>query len=174
MHLREKISSDEENPLVVVSPVPGSQRLPTNRHQGDRRQSPTRFRDTLRPPLQRAEARRQGEIDRLYVDRYRGSDVALLLIIFAINIADAFFTLHWVNRGGSEGNPLMDWLLSQGHMSFVFFKCLVVGGWLLVLTVHKNFRLARWGLRVLLIVYAALLVYHIFLYALAEPIPRIF
>ena len=65
----------------------------------------------------------------------------------------------------------MAWLLGHGHSVFVFFKCLVVGVWLLILTVHKNFKLARWGLWALLAFYSLLLCYHVFLYLLAEPIP---
>ena len=142
-----------------------------NRHRHDRRRSATRFRDTWTRPLRRAGARREGEGDRLYVDQYRASDAALLLGIFLINIADVFFTLHWIARGGTEGNPLMDWLLGQGQMTFIAFKCLAVGTWLLILTVHKNFWLARWGLWCLMTFYSFLLVYHIFLYVFAEPIP---
>ena len=142
-----------------------------NRHRHDRRSSPTRLRDTWRSPVRRIEARRESEGDRLYVDRYRASDAALLLGIFVINIADAFFTLHWIARGGVEGNPLMEWLLGHGQTAFVVFKCLAVGAWLLILTVHKNFQLARWGLWALMTFYTFLLFYHIFLYVFAEPTP---
>ena len=160
----EKIGKPESFPFEI--PSQGH-----NRHRHDRRHSATRFRDTWKSPLRRMGARRQGEGDRLYVDRYRASDVALLLGIFLINIADAFFTLHWIGRGGTEGNPLMDWLLGQGQMAFIAFKCLAVGIWLLVLIVHKNFQLARWGLWCLMTFYSFLLLYHLFLYVFAEPVP---
>ena len=160
----EKIQEPEAFPFEIAS-------VGRNRHHVDRRRSATRFRDTLTGPLRREGARRAGEGERVYVDRYRASDAALLLGIFLVNIADAFFTLDWIARGGTEGNPLMDWLLAQGQMAFLFFKCLAVGAWLLVLTVHKNFQLARWGLWVLATFYGLLLLYHIFLYLFAEPIP---
>jgi len=160
----EKPGKPETSPFDIAS-------MSRNRHRHDRRSSATRLRDTWRSPVRRIEARRESEGDRLYVDRYRASDAALLLGIFVINIADAFFTLHWIARGGVEGNPLMEWLLGHGQTAFVVFKCLAVGAWLLILTVHKNFQLARWGLWALMTFYTFLLFYHIFLYVFAEPTP---
>jgi hypothetical protein len=42
-------------------------------------------------------------------------------------------------------------------------KCLVVGLWLVVLVIHRNFRIARYGLWLALVVYAGILVYHFIL-----------
>ena len=87
----------------------------------------------------------------------------LVLGIFFLNIFDAFCTLIWLQRGGSEGNPLMDLAIQAGDSVFLFQKCIVAGLWLLVLLVHKNFRIARIGLWVLLVVYGVLAAYHAFL-----------
>lgn len=171
VYLRDETTMPEERPRSSGTSPFEIISLDRSRHRHDRRRSANRLRDTLRRPLRRTGARREGDGDRVYVDRYRGSDAALLLGIFVINIADAYFTLHWIGRGGAEGNPLMEWLLGHGQTAFVFFKCLAVGAWLLVLTVHKNFQLARWGLWALMAFYTALLFYHVFLYVLAEPTP---
>ena len=98
----------------------------------------------------------------------------LVVGILTLNIADAFFTLQWVGRGGSEGNPLMEWVLENGGTgAFVIQKCLLVGFWLLLLVVHKNFKIARIGLWTLLALYSTLLLYHLFLYFFGVPIPPV-
>jgi hypothetical protein len=113
--------------------------------------------------------RRAGEQGDVYVDRFGREDVLLVLGIFGLNIFDAFCTLIWLQRGGSEGNPLMDLAIQAGNSVFLFQKCVVAGLWLLVLLVHKNFRIARIGLWVLLGVYGTLAAYHAFLAVFAEP-----
>ena len=95
----------------------------------------------------------------------------MLIAIFTINIADAFFTLEWIGRGGVEGNPVMAWVLGFGQVPFLGLKCLAVGAWLLILMIHKNFTLARMGLWALLVFYSFLFAYHLFLYFFAEPLP---
>jgi hypothetical protein len=54
----------------------------------------------------------------------------------------------------------MDFLLDIGPWAFIAQKCLVVGLWLVILVVHKNFRLARIGLYSALVVYGLLLIVH--------------
>lgn len=84
-----------------------------------------------------------------------------LLCIFALNIFDALFTMMWIARGGGEANPVMDWMLRQGDYVFLLQKCLVVGVWLVFLLVHKNFKMARFGLLALACIYGLLVIYHV-------------
>jgi hypothetical protein len=137
------------------------------RQRWDRRAEPTRawtgllsfLRPPQAPPLRRRAGRRAA--DQVgYVDRYTRQDLALLLTIFLLNVADAFLTLLWLGRGGREANPVMDFLLDIGPWAFIAQKCLVVGLWLVILVVHKNFRLARIGLYSALVVYGLLLIVH--------------
>lgn len=147
------------------------------RQQPDRRSEPTRawtglisfLRPPEAPPLRRQAGRRA--TDQIgYVDRYTRQDLALLLTIFLLNVADAFLTLLWLERGGREANPVMDFLLDIGPWAFLAQKCLVVGLWLVILVVHKNFRLARIGLYSALVVYGLLLIVHFAIIALGiEP-----
>ena len=97
---------------------------------------------------------------RSYVDVYNHKDVALLLMIFLLNLGDAFFTMLWLDRGGGEANPVMNYFLDISPGAFIAQKCFVVGLWLVVLVVHKNFRFARIGLKLSLGVYALLLLVH--------------
>lgn len=95
-----------------------------------------------------------------YVDRYSRYDVALILAVFLMNVGDAFFTMLWLDRGGKEANPVMDFFLDIGPTAFLIQKCIVVGAWLLVLLVHKNFRFARAGLHISLLAYLVLTFLH--------------
>ena len=111
--------------------------------------------------------RRAGECQNIYVDSFSQRDVLLVVAILLLNVFDAFFTLIWLHRGGAEGNPVMAWFLELGIGAFVAEKCFVVGGSLLLLVVHKNFRFARIGLRWLATVYSLLILYHFVLLASA-------
>ena len=82
--------------------------------QEDRRARPTRFYDSIQGYHRRKAGRRRSENNATYVDYYGLGDLLLVVGILTLNIADAFFTLQWVGRGGSEGNPLMKWVLENG------------------------------------------------------------
>lgn len=140
-----------------------------DRRNNDRRNRPTTPWKDLFSPLRRARGRRRA--DQVgYVDRYSKQDVGLLFAIFLLNIADAFMTMRWLHRGGREANPVMDFFLDLGPVAFLAQKCLVVGFWLILLLVHKNFRFAKIGLYASLAVYACLLIVHFSIVALGvEP-----
>ena len=144
--------------------------LRDRRAGGDRRHRPTRVWDSFRGPSRRRGGRRAGEQGEVYVDRYRRREVLLVIAILLLNVLDAVCTLAWLGRGGSEGNPLMIWVLELGDGMFLFQKCVVAGVWLIVLLVHKNFRMAWLGLWALLAVYGLLAIYHGVLIAFAEPV----
>lgn len=129
------------------------------RRNADRRGAPTRPWSGLRSPARRSQGRRGSDREG-YVDRYTRQDLFLLLTIFLLNVGDAFLTLRWLGRGGREANPIMDFFLEIGPWAFLVQKCLVVGLWLVILVVHKNFRLARLGLYSALAVYGALMLLH--------------
>lgn len=133
------------------------------RQQSDRRNQPTSF---LSSPFRRGRrkaGRRAGERDNIYVDVYSPTDVLIMLGIFILNIGDALFTLLWLQRGGGEGNPLMQAMLDIGIGAFLFQKCVIVGIWLLILTAHRNYRAARIGLWSALTIYTLLVMYHLVL-----------
>lgn len=145
-----------------------------DRRKGDRRARPTRPWLDLFSPLRRARGRRRSD-RKGYVDRYSKQDVALLLSIFLLNVADAYMTMRWLHHGGREANPVMDFFLDIGPVAFLLQKCLVVGFWLILLLVHKNFRFAKLGLYASLAVYSLLAFLHFGIVALdvkppaAEP-----
>ena len=143
------------------------------RRRSVRRQNPTRpWSRLIGHPLRRARGRRL--TDRAhYVDVYTRKDVALILGIFLLNVGDAFLTMLWLNRGGREANPIMDFFLDIGPGAFIIQKCFIVGIWLVVLLVHKNFRFARIGLYAALAVYSLLMVVHFGILALGITPPNV-
>jgi hypothetical protein len=145
--------------------------LAEDRRKAHRRQRPTRPWSGLFGPLRRAHGRRL--TDRAhYVDVYSRKDAFLVLVIFMLNVGDAFMTMMWLSRGGREANPIMDFFLDIGPGAFIAQKCFIVGFWLLVLLMHKNFRFARIGLYAALMVYALLMILHFGIIALGiTPAP---
>ena len=150
----------------------GATRRRDERRSNDRRNRPTMPWKDLFSPLRRARGRRA--VDRKgYVDRYSKQDVALLLAIFLLNVADAFLTMIWLHRGGREANPVMDYFLAIGPAAFLTQKILVVGCWLILLLVHKNFRFAKIGLYASLAVYSLLLIVHFSIIVFGVEPPRL-
>ncbi len=173
-HVDDAATRDTAMPGPGPSAGPGPAWPDVDRRQHtDRRDQPTGW---LSHPFgfrRRKAGRRTGERDNIYVDVYSYGDVMILLGIFLLNIGDAVFTLLWLQRGGGEGNPIMQAMLDIGVGAFLFQKCIIVGIWLLILTAHRNYRSARLGLWSTLTVYTLLIVYHLLLVGLdIDPVIR--
>jgi hypothetical protein len=131
----------------------------------DRRRRPTpRFSRRSFFGGRRRGHRREGERDGSFVDLYSTRLFLIVMWVALMNVADSFFTLIHLQRGGSEANPVAAVLLLTGRTSFVFWKSSLIAVALLVLCVHKNFNVARYGLWVAALCYTLLLVYHISLF----------
>lgn len=141
------------------------------RRKSDRRDAPTPLLRRKPSPARRETGRRDSDHSS-YVDRYTRRDVVLLMTIFILNVGDAFFTMLWLDRGGREANPVMDFFLDIGPTAFLAQKCLVVGFWLLILMAHKNFRFARIGLYAALVVYGVLILLHFSIVAFGIDPPK--
>lgn len=132
----------------------------------DRRKRPTaRFsRYTLFGGRRRNGGRRPGENDGAYVDQYSARLVAAMLWIAAMNSLDSFFTLVHLQSGGIELNPVADAMLGTGRVGFVACKALLIIVPLAILTLHKNFPLARAGIWTAAGAYTLLVGYHLTLF----------
>ncbi len=141
--------------------------LPTVGHErvgGDRRQNPTpRFSRYSLNGGRRRTVRRDEEGEGSFVDLYTPTMLFVVIWVALMNIGDSFFTLHHLQHGGIEMNPVADQLLRTGRLGFVLSKGVMIGLALLVLTLHKNFRLARFGMWAAAGAYTLLLAYHIYL-----------
>ncbi|MCG3135611.1 MAG: hypothetical protein HMLKMBBP_03332 [Planctomycetes bacterium] len=138
----------------------------TDRRTGDRRRGGTRLfsRYTLFGG-RRVGDRRDPRGYQGYVDLYEPWVGAMMVAVGLLCALDAVFTLLYLQKGGSEANPVMDALIRQGPVTFVLVKCAVTNAGLLVLVLHKNFRWVKQVLAGLFVMYAALFAYHLYLAA---------
>lgn len=84
-------------------------------------------------------------------------------LLFALNFIDAVLTLYWVRNGfATEGNALMAKLLDVGDFPFLGVKLLVGAIAAVVFWKWRNFRLAKYGLAVTLVIYTGLMGIHFF------------
>ena len=112
----------------------------------------------------RAGERRGADSSGLYVDRYSAPLAAALVSIGALCALDAVFTLLYLQKGGTEANPIMEALIDRaGPRAFLVLKCLVTNLGLFVLCLHKNFPLVKQVIVGLVAVYGTLFLYHIYL-----------
>ncbi|MEE8467834.1 MAG: DUF5658 family protein [Planctomycetota bacterium] len=112
----------------------------------------------------RRQIRRPDELEGSYVDRYGRLVLAAILWIALMNVGDSFFTLVHLQSGGVELNPVAERLLRTGRFGFVLWKCVLISIALIVLSLHKNFWLARMGLWVAAGAYTLLNLYHMTLF----------
>ena len=115
----------------------------------DRRQTSTSPWTALFRPGQRARNRRRSERAQLYfVDRFSPVMWTLLLVILVSSVVDAVLTLHLIQAGGKELNPVMQGVLGHGVVAFLVVKYLLTAIGLPLLLVYKNHRLCGTWLRV--------------------------
>ena len=138
-----------------------------NRRGGDRRQGPTPIfsRHTFLGGRRQGDRRLAGSPNQ-YVDRYEAWLVGALVAISALCALDAVFTLLYIQKGGSEANPVMAAVIEWGPRPFLILKCVVTNLGLMILCLHKNFRYVKAVIGSLLGVYGLLLVYHLWLAAM--------
>ena len=83
------------------------------------------------------------------------------LLLFSLNWLDAQLTLLWVHLNvATEGNVLMARLLEHGELSFFFIKIVIGTAAAYVLYRFAHLPLAKRGMAVVLVIYAALMLVH--------------
>ena len=131
------------------------------RAASDRRAQPTAFWSAaFRLHGRRAGFRRAAEGYRAYVDQPSRRSILLVLFILLSSILDAFLTLRYLGKGGSEANPAMAFVLQQGPSLFLHVKMSLTGLGAWLLAAHEHFPLAFRGLHAMAIAYGILLVVH--------------
>ena len=135
------------------------------RQRADRRRNPTpRLSRYSLHGGRRRSVQRVEEREGAFVDLYSPWVLFWVTWVALMNIGDSFFTLVHLQAGGVEVNPIAAAMLRTGRIGFVLIKVALIGAALLVLTLHKNFQLARWGLWVSTAAYTTLVVYHLTLF----------
>ena len=85
------------------------------------------------------------------------------VLLFGLNLLDAFLTLIWVRNGvAPEGNELMNHFLSISDSAFIGAKIAMGLTTCTVLLLWGNYRIARYGVGVALAVYGFVMVVHLF------------
>lgn len=86
----------------------------------------------------------------------------LVAPLVALNLADAAFTIGWIELGlAQEANPMMAYLLELHPLSFLVTKMGLVVLALFLLLKRAEHRLAQVGAAMLFVVYVALFHYHL-------------
>jgi hypothetical protein len=148
--------------------------VPTSWRPGmpDRRKKPTPMLSRFLFVGRRRGGRREGETDRIYVDRPGAWVVVAVIAVALLSVADAYFTLHELTRGATEANPVMRAALSLGNGAFIVLKTVVTVTGAAFLGLHKTWPLGRVCLFIAVGAYAVLTVYHLVgIYHVLPPAP---
>ncbi|MHC4339544.1 MAG: DUF5658 family protein [Planctomycetota bacterium] len=134
------------------------------RTRQDRRVRPTPVLSRYWFVGRRRGGRRAGESDNIYVDRYTGLELFLILGILVLSLLDMVFTLIHLEAGGTEANPLMAWTLAWGgNPAFTSVKLVSTLLGLFVLLIHVRFRRVKTLLGLAFALYAGIFLFHTYL-----------
>jgi len=96
--------------------------------------------------------------EHLHLDLYPRRFMAVAVSIMLFCFMDAINTLHLLDRGASEVNPVMDLLIQQSPQLFILCKLLLTSLGMLMLMAYHNKRISI-GIRVRSLLYAVLVSY---------------
>ena len=112
----------------------------------DRRKTEDR-RSRSRPPFRfllfggrRKSARRDDDKKQfIYVDQYHSWLLIAIMLLAILTISDGLFTLHLIERGATEENPVMAFFLDLGVRPFMIAKFLLTSLGVVILLVFHNY-----------------------------------
>ncbi|NLB61260.1 MAG: hypothetical protein GX802_02355 [Clostridiales bacterium] len=92
-----------------------------------------------------------------------------LLIIYALNIIDVIYTMYFAMRFGIqiEANEYALKLWNDNPALLIIFKLFGVGFFLILIYLFRKYKAAEFASKILLAIYAVLVLYHIVLLLLA-------
>ena len=152
------------SPNIPIVETPQDSPVVERRGASDRRVDSTRVFSRYWLFGRRKVGRRDGEDRNIYVDRYSKGEVFLVVGVLVLSVLDMVFTILHLNAGGTEANPVMAWALEWGGQhAFKAFKLTTTLLGLFVLLVHVRFRRVKTLLTFAFMVYAAILVFHLYL-----------
>ncbi len=110
------------------------------RERSDRRQSTLRsFFYSMFMKRRHGQRRSDYGNDNTYVDIHGPQVTAAAIAIMILCILDAFFTLMLIERGSSELNPFMAWMLEIDTIWFYVSKYLITAVCVLWVVMHRHF-----------------------------------
>jgi hypothetical protein len=104
----------------------------------------------------RAGVRREEDKQRAYrIDRHSSRTLAVILLIVMLSIIDAILTLHLVDRGATELNPVMNYYLGHGPLAFFWVKYMLTSAALIIILTNKTAYLfnTRFQVKILFVVF---------------------
>lgn len=107
----------------------------------DPRREPTSVWDSICSGGERMRNRRWAECREPYfVDRFRSTTLAWILLLLAFTFVDGVLTLELIDADCHEVNPVMRYFLATGPAHFLVGKYVLTAAGLPVLLLFKNFR----------------------------------
>lgn len=116
--------------------------------------------------------RRNHEHEGSFIDVYSPRLVMLITFFFFLTVLDSVSTVIYLRKGGTELNPVAQWMLDQGEIEFILIKGTLTAMCALFVLLHKNFRYAKGAIGIGFGFYFALAIYHIVLQVKAWPVPQ--
>ena len=104
----------------------------------------------------RAGGRREEDKQRAYrIDRHSSRTLAVILLIVILSVIDAILTLHLIDRGATELNPIMDYYLGHGPLAFFWVKYMLTSAALIIVLTNKTAHLfnTRFQVKILFVVF---------------------
>jgi Domain of unknown function (DUF5658) len=127
-------------------------------------------------PRRRSPARRQGDPRFHSLDWHSPHLLAVAISILLLSVADAFMTLLLLQAGAAEVNPIMAALIYRSVAMFTAMKMGMTGVGVLLMVSLARYRFMRllrveWALYGVLMGYAALIGYEMWLLKSASELP---
>jgi hypothetical protein len=127
-------------------------------------------------PRRRSPARRQGDPRFHALDWHSSHLLAVAISILLLSVADAFMTLLLLQVGADEVNPIMAALVYRSVAIFTALKMSMTGVGVLLMVSLARYRFMRllrveWALYGVLVGYAALIGYEIWMLKSAAALP---
>lgn len=143
----------------------------SSRNGVDRRRRPTGPLDAFRPRGRRARVRRASERGQVhFFDRFHAAELACIVSILGLTIVDGLLTVELVGVHCEEANPVMKYMLNQGHGMFFIAKYILTALGMPFLLIFKNHLMFGTRFRVgfffpvILALYLILVAYQIMLF----------
>ena len=138
------------------------------RRSGINRRTPSTFWSALfssGPRRRKCRGRRKTD-QGAYVDNYDSQTLTIATAVLILSFVDALLTRIHLERGTAhELNPLMNEIIDHGGLTAFFaIKAAMTIFPMLVIVIHKEWAWGRYAVRLCLITYVLLSVYHLYLF----------
>ncbi len=133
------VSADMREVLSSMNSVPDKLSSFERRSGYDRRHKKLGILSKYWLTGRRAGVRREEDKQRAYrIDRHSSRTLAVILLIVMLSIIDAILTLHLVDHGATELNPVMNYYIGHGPLAFFWVKYLLTWAAIIIILTNKT------------------------------------